>query len=93
MPKIWDAPAGQVSYNVALRAVSLIVTAPLAANTTYTARITTAATDASGNPLADAYRWSFTIGTQTIAIDASNRAGNTNGSFTFPNSLLVTSPV
>ena len=39
--------------------MSLIPSVALAANTIYTATVTTAAKDASGNPLAAAFNWTF----------------------------------
>jgi hypothetical protein len=64
-----------VSYAVGTRTAAFTPTAPLAVNTTYTATITTAATDLSGNalagnqaplPAASNYVWTFTTGTSVL---------------------------
>lgn len=52
-----------VSYNNANRQVSLAPSVTLAANTAYTATLTTAITDTAGNHLAANYMWSFTTAT------------------------------
>lgn len=63
------SPAGTVSYSVGSRTAVFIPSAPLAAGVTYTATITTAATDLAGNalagnqaalPAASNYVWTFT---------------------------------
>ncbi|HUR89063.1 MAG TPA: Ig-like domain-containing protein [Ramlibacter sp.] len=63
------APSGAVSYAVASRTAVFTPAAALAANTTYTATVTTAATDLAGNALAgnqatlpapSNYVWTFT---------------------------------
>ncbi len=63
------APAGDVSYAIGNKTAVFTPLAPLAANTTYTATVTTAATDLAGNalagnqaplPSASNYVWSFT---------------------------------
>ncbi len=63
------SPAGSVSYAVGNRTAVFTPAAPLAANTTYTATVTTAATDLAGNalagnqaplPAASNYIWTFT---------------------------------
>jgi hypothetical protein len=62
-------PAGAVSYTAATRTAAFTPAAPLAPGTTYTATITTAATDVFGNalagnqaplPAASNYIWTFT---------------------------------
>ncbi len=69
------SPLGSVSYAVGIRTAAFTPTAPLAVNTTYTATITTAATDLSGNalagnqaplPAASNYAWTFTTGTSVL---------------------------
>ncbi len=73
------APAGAVTYSVANRTAVFTPAAVLAANTTYLATITTAATDLAGNalagnqavlPAASNYVWSFT--TAAVPLPASN---------------------
>jgi hypothetical protein len=51
-------PAG-ISYHAASRTALLAPDAPLAADTRYTARLTTAVRSAAGAPLAEAVSWSF----------------------------------
>jgi hypothetical protein len=72
------APAGNVSYTVGSRTAVFTPAAALAANTTYTATITTAATDLAGNalggnqgalPAASNYVWTFTT---AVAVPAAN---------------------
>jgi hypothetical protein len=70
------SPAGQVSYSVGNRTAVFTPAAALAANTTYTATITTGATDLAGNalagnqsplPAASNYVWSFTTASSAAA--------------------------
>lgn len=58
------AVAGEVTYNVASHILIFDPAGDLAAGV-YTATITTAAEDVSGNALASNYEWSFTVGTDT----------------------------
>jgi hypothetical protein len=51
---------GAVTYDAAARRARFTPTGALAAATTYTATITTGATDVSGNALATSYVWTFT---------------------------------
>ncbi len=66
-----NSPAGAVSYNVAARTAVFTPAAPLTVGATYTATVTTAATDVEGNalagnqaplPAASNYVWTFTTG-------------------------------
>ena len=68
------SPAGGVSYIVGSKTAVFTPAAALAASTTYTATVTTAATDLSGNalagnqaalPTASNYVWSFATGTMS----------------------------
>jgi len=54
-----DGVAGSVSYNSGTYTATFTPSAHLSYNTTYTANLSTAITDAAGNPLASAYSWSF----------------------------------
>ncbi|MEQ1516594.1 MAG: Ig-like domain-containing protein [Usitatibacteraceae bacterium] len=78
-------PAGSVTYSVGLRVGTFTPTAALAAGTTYTATVTTAATDLAGNALAgnqaplpgaSNYVWSFTtagpVAPANVAIASTN---------------------
>jgi len=66
--------SGSVSYNAGTYTATFNPTADLAYDTTYTASLSTAMTDAAGNPLAAASSWSFTTGSPpgvvTVSIDA-----------------------
>jgi len=61
--------AGTVSYNAGTKMATFTPTSALTAGTTYTATITTGATDMSGNALATAHVWTF-----TTAMVAGNQA-------------------
>lgn len=56
------AVLGTVAYAVSGSAALFTPTAPLAANTLFTATITTGAQDLAGNPLASNFVWTFTTG-------------------------------
>jgi hypothetical protein len=59
-----DGVSGSVSYNSGSYTATFAPDADLTENTAYTATLTTAITDAAGNPLAADYTWSFTTGTE-----------------------------
>jgi len=63
------AVAGTVTYAVGARTATFTPTANLADNTSYTATITTGATDLAGNALAANFIWSFTTGAGGAALD------------------------
>jgi hypothetical protein len=56
---------GTVSYDVTSKVATFIPTSTLAPNTTFTATITTGATDLAGNALASNFVWMFTTGATT----------------------------
>ena len=64
LPALPIAVAGTVTY--AGETATFVPASPLALSTSYTATITTGATDVAGNPLATAYAWAFTTGGQPI---------------------------
>jgi len=55
-----DGVSGSVTYESGTYTATFTPDANLAESTTYTATLSTAITDAAGNPLASAYPWSFT---------------------------------
>jgi hypothetical protein len=74
---------GSVSYNAGTNTATFTPAINLAYETTYTANLTTAITDAAGNPLTAIYTWSFTTapvppGMVVVSIDAPSgpRAGS-----------------
>ncbi|AMV73759.1 repeat-containing protein [Desulfuromonas sp. DDH964] len=88
--------AGAVTYSGVLAVFNPLV--DLAASTTYTATVTTAATDLAGNPLASNHVWSFTTGvaadttpptvTSTVPIDlATGVAISSNITATFSEAM------
>jgi len=56
-----DSVSGSVSYDSGTYTATFTPGANLSYSATYTATLSTAITDAAGNPLASAYSWSFTI--------------------------------
>ena len=86
------SPAGFVSYAVGSRTAEFIQSAPLTIGVTYTARITSAATDVSGNalggnqaplPAASDYVWTFTaaaaVAPGNVMVTSTNPAANAVG--------------
>ncbi|MES2184072.1 MAG: ice-binding family protein [Pseudomonadota bacterium] len=86
------APAGSVAYIVGSRSAVFTPAVALAAGTTYTATVTTAATDLAGNalagnlaalPAASNYAWSFTtasiVPTVNLAVTSTNPLAGAGG--------------
>ena len=81
------SPAGSVSYIASSKAAVFTPSAALVPGTTYTATITTAATDLAGNALASDYVWTFATGLTTdstrptvvITVPATTAPGPTTG--------------
>jgi hypothetical protein len=74
-----DGVAGSVSYNSGTYIATFTPSIGLAYDTTYTATLSTAITDAAGNPLASAYSWSFITapvppGMVLVSVDAPSQA-------------------
>ena len=61
-----NSVTGTVTYDANRNAAIFIPNLPLAANTLYTARITTAVKDVAGNALAAMYEWSFETGVDSV---------------------------
>ncbi len=82
--------ASPPSYNAATRVVTLDPTAALVAGVSYTATITTAASDLAGNTLLTAHTWTFTTATATdttpplapVITAPANNSFDTDGVFT-----------
>jgi len=66
--------SGSVSYNSVTYTATFNPSANLAYETTYTASLSTAITDAAGNPLASTYSWSFTTEAESTVVP-----GDANG--------------
>lgn len=86
------SPAGSVAYTVGLRVATFTPTAALAIGTTYTATVTTAATDLAGNALAgnqsplpgaSSYVWTFTtagpVAPANVSVLSSNPTAGSTG--------------
>lgn len=58
--------AGTVSYDAGSRTATFTPSSPLAANTSYSALLTTEVRDQGGNPLGGEKTWSFTTGTAML---------------------------
>ena len=69
--------SGTVSYDSGTNTATFTPSADLDGNTTYTATLSTAITDAAGNPLAAEYSWSFTT-VQTVTPGDANGDGSVN---------------
>ncbi len=72
-----DSVSGSVSYDSGTYTATFTPDANLDGSTTYTATLSTAITDAAGNPLAAQYSWSF-ITVQTVIPGDANGDGNVN---------------
>jgi hypothetical protein len=96
------SPAGTVSYSVATETAVFTPSAVLAVGDTYTATITTAATDLAGNALASNYVWTFTTVAAApaghVSVLSTNPAANStttcpnagiNATFTVPSGLRM----
>ncbi len=70
-----DGVSGSIAYDSGTDTATFTPGADLEEGTTYTATLSTAVTDAAGNPLALAYSWSFTTEAGVIvSIDAPDEA-------------------
>src|SRR6266568_2422174 len=82
-----NSGAGPVTGTISLTGTTATFTpsAPLAQNTTFTASITTGATDLAGNPLLGNFSWSFSTGlvvspTVTVTVPTNGATNVTTGS-------------
>ena len=87
---------GTVAYDVASRVATFTSTSALAANTSFTATVTTGAKDLAGDALASNKVWTFTTGTQAcapvppIALGAAAPFGGFGGAAGMTNDGLLT---
>jgi hypothetical protein len=77
-PLLTDVITGAVNYDVLTRIATFDPQALLAENTTFTATITTGATDLAGNPLEDDFVWTFTTGGPPIVLRTNPDDGDIN---------------
>ncbi len=85
------APAGTVTYAVGNRTAVFTPAAALAPNTTYTATVTTGATDLAGNALASNYVWMFT--TSATAAPPANVSVQSTNPATGANNVCTTATI
>jgi len=88
--------SGSVSYNSGTCTATFTPSADLATSTTYTATLSTAITDANGNPLASVYSWSFTTiaGNLGDELDLVPPGGTVElGSGTYTGDVIINKPV
>jgi hypothetical protein len=73
------AVAAAVAYTTTTNVATLTPSAPLAESANYTARLTTAVTDANGNALYQAYTWTFSTGIMPPTVTANTPPDGTTG--------------
>lgn len=81
---------GTVAFNAATRIATFTPSANLAANTTYTATVTTATKDLAGNALAVNKVWSFTTAATPVAVAPAINLGTASSYGTFGGSAGMT---
>jgi myo-inositol-hexaphosphate 3-phosphohydrolase len=84
--------AAGVTYDEASRTATLSPTSALTPDTTYTATVTTAASDVAGNGLAAARSWSFTTGSAGQPGTISRQSVSTTVNPTASNAITVAKP-